>query len=130
MKQLRRGLLLLFALAAAGCSGLAPRNPPTYAPSAPTAILGRVIELRERGAWIDFDNAFVSYDSVVIEILAPVDAAGKRLYLQYQGEPSAHGLVIRPGQVLAFTLPVVPSSQCCEPYLGDLADLREVAAGN
>src|SRR5262245_49418078 len=73
MKLLPCGLLLIFALTAGGCSGLAPRNAPTYAPSAPTLVRGRVIELRKQGAWIDFDSAFVSYDSVVVEILEPVD---------------------------------------------------------
>jgi len=129
MKKLLCGVLLILAMTT-GCGGLTPRNAPTYEPTAPTLVRGRVIELRKQGAWIDFDNAFVSYDSVVVEVIAPVDAAGKRLYLQYQGEPNARGLVIQPGQELAFTLPVVPSSGCCEPYLDDLVDLREVGDGN
>ena len=128
MKGLPCCLVLIVALTAAGCGSFASASGPTYAPSLPTLVTGRVVALKKQGAWIDFDDAFVAYDSVVVEISAPEAAAGRRVYLQYQGEPQAHGHVIQPGQMLAFTLPVVPDSGCCEPYLEKLADLREVSA--
>ena len=124
--KLRLWLVLMLALPAVGCSGQTLRAVPTYSPSTPTLVTGRVIELKKQGAWIDFDNAFVSYDSVVVELLSPADAIGARVYLQYQVEPNASGLIIQPGLVLRFTLPVVPSSSCCEPYLNEVADLRQV----
>jgi len=107
-----------------------PPITPTFSPSTPTLVTGRVIELKQQGAWIDFDDKFVSYDSVVIELSSPEDAFGKRVSLQYQGEPNIDGWVVQPGQVLRFTLPVVPSSTCCEPYLKDITDLRKVPSGN
>ena len=98
----------------------------TFKPTEPTVVIGRVLELKPQGAWIDLDNGFISYDTVVVELSAPSEANGKRAYLQYQGESIINDLKIHPGQVVTFTLPVVPSDACCEPYLEDISDFQIV----
>ena len=136
--------LVLAALLVVSCSGASHRTTSpfesagavphlaslAFTPSEPTTVTGRVLELKVQGAWIDLDDRLISYDSLVVELSMPVQASGKRVYLQYQGEPFVSGHKIRPGQIVTFTLPVVPSSSCCEPYLEDIADIRLIPDGS
>jgi len=131
--------LIVAVVVAAGCSTVphqvAPAFEPrpvsrTFVPLEPTPVAGRVLELKAQGAWIDFDDRFVSYRSVVVELSTPAEARGKLAYLQYQGDPVANGLQIQPGQIIALTMPVVPPSSCCEPYLKDIADIRVLPDGS
>jgi hypothetical protein len=114
-----------------GCATPRVEAPPIFAPDTPSRVLGRIVELKEQAAWIDFDHAFVSYDGVVVILQEPERAAGKRVSLQFQGEPlSQAGVLLKPGATISFTLQVVPESGCCEPYLKDLIDLEVVSDGS
>ena len=108
--------LVLFILLTS-CGSVPSRSTQTFMPTEPAVVTGQVVELRPQGAWIDLDNGFISYGTVVVELSSPPGASGKRIYLQYQGEPTVNGHNVQTGQVVTFTLPVVLNNGCCEPYL-------------
>ena len=126
------GFILAAVALASGCTAVPQPRPTSSAvwPDAPAVVTGTVAALKERGAWIDFDDHFISYDTVVVELAAPAEAQGRLVYLQFQGKPVSGGTLLRAGQTINFTLPTAQVSGCCEPYLEDIADLRVLSGGN
>ena len=103
-----------------------PGAPPPFQSSKPVKVVATVDQFRHRGAWIDFEQDFVAYDSIVFTVAKPNRHAWTRLFVQYQGLPTVNGRRIELGDVLTFTVQLSGDSECCEPYLEDLDDIQFV----
>ncbi len=125
--RIRPILIIALVIICASCT-LAPcRDPgsqPSFLSSKPVQITAMVDQFEHRGAWIDFDHDFIVYDSIVLVVSKPSRYASTQLSVQYQGMPTVNGRRIELGDVLRFTVPVIPEIGCCEPYLDDIGEIE------
>jgi hypothetical protein len=89
-------------------------------------VVASVDQFRHQGAWIDLEQHFLAYDSIVVTVSKPDRHAWTRLFIQYQGVPSVNGRRIELGDVLRFTVPASTENGCCEPYLEQLTGIEFV----
>lgn len=110
----------------AGCANGCPRSDgeaPLLRVTSAIEVVAKVDSFKDRGAFIDFSNAFIEYHTVYLSVEAPANIGWKSIGLQYQGLPVIDGRRLELGQRLQLT--VVPSKdQCCGPYLNEATNVE------
>jgi hypothetical protein len=126
----RRPVLLIAAIAnlCTSCAHAPCQEsvaPPPFESSKPVQVVASVDQFRHRAVWIDFDHAFVAYNSIVLTVSKPNRYAWTRLFIQYHGIPTVNGRRIELGDILRFTAPATFEYEfCCGPYLVDIDDIE------
>lgn len=117
------GVSISMVVLVSGCATGCPRSDgeaPVLRVKSATEFVAKVVSFKNRGAFVEFSNAFIEYHTIFLSVEAPASVGWNSIGLQYQGLPLIDGRRVEWGQRLT----VVPSKdQCCGPYLTEATNV-------